>query len=140
MDAAFALYRTQLAHNGCGLSETTQEQHDPCTASIDYDGLSASQRSTIRKLHRNAHWDWYDSFRSFSDRFLETLELDDDGASQGSCDGSGAARERSLRGPFRVCYRQRLELPFRDRGEVLGEIELGARTTQDRLNYVASRQ
>ncbi|ETN62799.1 bitesize [Anopheles darlingi] len=123
VDAAFALYRTQLAVNGCGLSEKIQDQHDR-TASIDYDTLSASQRSTIRKLHRNAHWDWYDSFRSFSDRFLETLELDDDGTSLNSCDGTEAARERGLRRTFRVCCRQRLELPFRDRQEVLGEIEL----------------
>lgn len=133
VDAAFALYRTQLAVNGCGLSEPSQEQHDRTASPSDYDALSASQRSTIRKLHRNAHWDWYDSFRSFSDRFLETLELDDDGASLSSRDGGGPVAAGLSRRPFRVCCRQRLELPFRDRrGEVLGEIQIGARTSLDR--------
>ncbi|KFB42702.1 hypothetical protein ZHAS_00010441 [Anopheles sinensis] len=80
----------------------------------DFDALSPSQKSTIRKLNKNSQWGWNDSFRSVSDRFLETLELDD----------VSACGDNSLRKKFAVCCRKRLASPFRERKAILGEIEL----------------
>uniref|UniRef100_A0A182SZX0 C2 domain-containing protein n=1 Tax=Anopheles maculatus TaxID=74869 RepID=A0A182SZX0_9DIPT len=109
VDAAFEAYKIQL---GTVLDSSTNDANGTDTGS-DYDALSPSQKSTIRKLNKNASWGWNDSFRSVSDRFLESLELDD--VSTG---------DNSLRKKFSVCCRKRLSSPFRDNKAILGEIEL----------------
>uniref|UniRef100_A0A182YP13 C2 domain-containing protein n=1 Tax=Anopheles stephensi TaxID=30069 RepID=A0A182YP13_ANOST len=108
VDAAFAAYKLQLGTVLDGSSEA-----DGAGTGSDYDTLSPSQKSTIRKLNKNASWGWNDSFRSVSDRFLESLELDD--VSTG---------DSSLRKKFSACCRKRLSSPFRDNRAILGEIEL----------------
>lgn len=108
VDAAFEAYKLQLGGTTVALAGSAN------AAGPDYDALSPSQKSTIRKLNKNASWGWNDSFRSVSDRFLESLELDD--VSSG---------DNSLRKKFSVCCRKRLASPFRESKAILGEIELG---------------
>uniref|UniRef100_A0A182U7N0 C2 domain-containing protein n=1 Tax=Anopheles melas TaxID=34690 RepID=A0A182U7N0_9DIPT len=107
VDAAFEAYKLQLGGTTVALGGSAN------ATGPDYDALSPSQKSTIRKLNKNASWAWNDSFRSVSDRFLESLELDD--VSSG---------DNSLRKKFSVCCRKRLASPFRENKAILGEIEL----------------
>lgn len=61
IDKAFAQYKSQMNMK-------------------DFNGsnLSPSQKSTLRKTHRNnKYWNWNESLRSNNDKFLETLEFDD---------------------------------------------------------------
>uniref|UniRef100_A0A182MJG1 C2 domain-containing protein n=1 Tax=Anopheles culicifacies TaxID=139723 RepID=A0A182MJG1_9DIPT len=120
VDAAFAAYKIRL---GTVLSDGANDASTGtagCTITSEYDALSPSQKSTIRKLNKNASWGWNDSFRSVSDRFLESLELDD--VSSG---------DNSLRKKFSVCCRKRLSSPFRESKAILGEIELEESNSPD---------
>ena len=60
VDKAFERYRLELAQK-----------------EVSFDDLSPSEKNTLKNLNRNQYWNWNDSVRSRSDRFLESLELDD---------------------------------------------------------------
>lgn len=116
IDAAFERYKRQMltvadrsgnAPTGIGCSSGSE-------ALVAYDELTPSQKSTIKKLNKNKFWNWNDSVKSTSDKFLDCLELDDI-----SCG------EASLRKKFTTIARRKQITAFCEDRAILGEIEIG---------------
>ncbi|XP_058811666.1 synaptotagmin-like protein 4 isoform X1 [Topomyia yanbarensis] len=110
IDAAFEGYKKQLliargGNNTTGILEVA--------STVSYDELTPSQQSTIKKLHKNKFWNWNDSVKSKSDKFLECLEMDDI-----SCG------DASLRKKFTTIARRKQITAFCENRAILGEIEL----------------
>lgn len=111
IDAAFERYKRQMLTADGNRSGNAPTGSSPAS----YDELTPSQKSTIKKLNKNKFWNWNDSVKSTSDKFLDCLELDDI-----SCG------EASLRKKFTTIARRKQITAFCEDRAILGEIEIGS--------------
>lgn len=117
IDGAFERYKRQMAQlSGGGIGSTSG-------GDAEYDELSPSQRNTIKKLHgKSKFWNWNDSVRSTSDRFLECLELDDISCGEASLRKKFTATVVARRKQITAFYGGGRE----DDRTILDEIEIGS--------------
>lgn len=117
IDGAFERYKRQMAQlSGDGIGSTSG-------GDAEYDELSPSQRNTIKKLHgKSKFWNWNDSVRSTSDRFLECLELDDISCGEASLRKKFTATVVARRKQITAFYGGGRE----DDRTILDEIEIGS--------------
>lgn len=120
IDAAFERYKRQVLASKSGNATSGGLSSSETATSVAYDELTPSQRNTIKKLHKNKFWNWNDSVKSTSDKFLECLELDDI-----SCG------EASLRKKFTTIARRKQITAFCEDRAILGEIEIGLAALHD---------